>query len=558
MSNDPELEQEKQTVSRRTMLAGGAGIAALSATQLVSGCASSSNNAVAGSTTEAIRKVPGAPFDSFRDYIEAIEAHGLVLRLPRIDQDAYELAALMYRLTDEYGWYEAPCIIAEEIKIDGKWVKGPVIVNHMGHWFTEAITFGVELVPDDGVATYRKTMKKLEGMLVDGEYPKIAPVEVAREEAACKEFVLRGEDIDLTRFAFIQSNPADSRRYVNTGSSFTYGPVIGKNFGTYRCELRGPRLLGFNPEPNQTAWRTLMAAKERGEKSVRISIALGLDPVIWTISSSRIVNRMSKEQVDELAIAGGMRGEPVKVVRSETNDHMVPASAEMIIEGEVPLDDLMPEGPFGEMYGYLGDKRETNFIVNVLAVTHRKNPWILNQFTGATRGYATAPTAVLFNTSLRRLVPNLIELHSPVDATGLTYVRIKKTEPGEGLKAGQRLASIIPIYKVVIVVDEDVDVLDTQQVNHAIGSRWMPKTATKLVENVRAMGLDPSRDADGKVSKIVIDATKQWPEENGPEVFPRLNRTLLEELAPESFELVDRKWGAIIKRKSRTFGPVSG
>ncbi|MDP6414085.1 MAG: hypothetical protein QGG54_03510 [Gammaproteobacteria bacterium] len=72
------------------------------------------------------------------------------------------------------------------------------------------------------------------------------------------------------------------------------------------------------------------------------------------------------------------------------------------------------------------------------------------------------------------------------------------------------------------------------------------------------MGLDPSRDADGKVSKIVIDATKQWPEENGPEVFPRLNRTLLEELAPESFELVDRKWGAIIKRKSRTFGPVSG
>ena len=143
MSNDPELEQEKQTVSRRTMLAGGAGIAALSATQLVSGCASSSNNAVAGSTTEAIRKVPGAPFDSFRDYIEAIEAHGLVLRLPRIDQDAYELAALMYRLTDEYGWYEAPCIIAEEIKIDGKWVKGPVIVNHMGHWFTEAITFGV-------------------------------------------------------------------------------------------------------------------------------------------------------------------------------------------------------------------------------------------------------------------------------------------------------------------------------------------------------------------------------------------------------------------------------
>ncbi len=555
MSNNQKSERDEETVSRRAMLAGGAGLAAVSASQWLTGCAGNPSQAAAAGSVRP--DAPTAPFESLRDYIEAIEAYGLVLRIPRVDQDAYELAALMYRLTDEYGWYEAPCIVAEQVRIQGKWVEGPVIVNHMGHWFTEAITFGVEPVQDDGVASYRKVMNKLDGMLVDGEYPRIEPVEVSPQEAPCKEVVLRGDDIDLTKFAFIQSNPADSRRYVNTGSSFTYGPVIGKNFGTYRCELRGPRLLGFNPEPNQTAWRTLMAAKERGEKSIRISVALGLDPVIWTISSSRIVNRMSKEQVDELAIAGGMRGKPVRVVRSETNEHMIPASAEMIIEGEVPLDENLPEGPFGEMYGYLGAKRNTNFFINVLAVTHRKKPWIINQFTGATRGYATAPTAVLFNTGLKKLVPNLIELHSPVSATGLTYVRIKKTKPGEGLKAGQRLASIIPIYKVIVVVDEDVDVLDTQQVNHAIGSRWMPKTATRIVENVRAMGLDPSRDAEGKVSKIVIDATRQLPEENGPEIFPELNRTLLEKLAPESFALVDRKWGDIIKRKIRTFGPVT-
>ncbi len=553
MSDEPDRITDEPELSRRMMLAGGAGLAALSASQWVTGCAAAGTRQPAAGSAAAIRNAPQAPYESFRDFIAALEARGLVFRVPRIDQDAYELTALTYRLIDEYGWYEAPCIVVDEVRIDGQWVRGPLVVNHMGHWFTEAIAFGVEPVPHDGVASYRKVMTKLEGMLVAGEYPRIEPVEVSPADAPCKEVILRGDDIDLTKFAFIKSNPADSRRYVNTGSSFTEGPDIGKNFGTYRCELRGPRLLGFNPEPNQTAWRTLMAAKERGEKSVSVSIVLGQDPVIWTISGSRIVNRLSKEKVDELAIAGGMQGQPVKVVRSETNQHRVPANAEMVIEGEVPLDQLMPEGPFGEMYQYLGARRAENFILRVTAVTHRRDPWILNQFTGVTRGFATAPTAVLFNHSLRALVPSLIELHSPVDATGITYVRINKTKAGEGLKAGQRLASIIPIFKVVIVVDADIDILDPKQVNLAIGSRWMPKTATKIIENARAMGLDPSRDADGKVSKIVIDATRQLPEENGPAEFPELNRTLLERLAPESFDLVEQKWGAAIKRKYPTF-----
>ncbi len=248
-----------------------------------------------------------------------------------------------------------------------------------------------------------------------------------------------------------------------------------------------------------------------------------------------------------------MRGQAIEVVKSETNEHRVPAHAEMIIEGEVPLDTMMPEGPFGEMYQYLGEQREQNFIMNVTAVTHRRDPWILNQFTGVTRGYVTGPTAVLFNEGLRRLVPGMIEIHSPVDTTGLTYVKVKKTKPGEGLEIGEKLATLIPIYKVVVVVDDDIDVLDSKQVNMAIGSRWQPKTASLILEGLRGMPLDPSIDSQGKTSKIVIDATVKWPEEGGPEAYARLNRTLLEKMAPESFDLVDRKWGDRINRKYTTF-----
>ena len=555
MSEDTKSFENIRTVNRRTLLASGASLAAVSAHNALAGNGEGSSLKWPVAAATSLQNAPRAPFDTFRDYIAALEAHGLVFRVARIDQDAYELTALTYRLIDEYGWYEAPCILAEEIKIDGKWVKGPVITNHQGHWFAEAIVFGVDVIPDDGVGTYRKAMGHLQSLLVKGEYPTIDPQEVSRDEALCKQVVLRGDDIDLTKFAYIQSNPADSRRYINTGSVFTDDPVIGKNFGTYRCELRGPRLIGVNSEINQTAWRTLNAARDRGEKIAKVSIAVGQDPIIWVISGSRIVNRLSKQKVDELAIAGGMRGKAVEVVRSETNDHMVPANAEMIIEGEIPLDETLPEGPSGEMYQYLGARRDENFFMRVTAVTHRRDPWILNMFTGATRGYVTGPTAVLFNTGLKRLVPGLIELHSPVDTTGLTYVRIKKTKPGEGLEAGKKLAAIIPIFKIVVVVDEDIDVLDAGQVNMALGSRWQPASASYIFDfdEARGMPLDPSTIKRGRSSKIVIDATKQWPEEGGPENYAELNRTLLEELAPESFANVDEKWGDVVSRKLRKF-----
>jgi len=555
MSDKSKLSDQSQTVSRRTLLATGAGLAAASMQKVLAANSDGSGMKWPVAAAASLQDVPGAPFDTFRDYIAALEAHGLVFRVPRLDQDAYEMTALTYRLIDEYGWYEAPCILAEEVKIDGKWFKGPVLTNHQGHWYAEAIVFGVDVVPDNGVATYRKAMRHLEGLLENGAYPTIEPNEVSRDKALCKQVVLRDDDIDLTKFAYIQSNPADSRRYINTGSVFTDDPVIGKNFGTYRCELRGPRLIGVNSEPNQTAWRTLNAARDRGEKIAKVSIAVGQDPIIWIISGSRIVNRLSKEKVDELAIAGGMRGKAVDVVRSETNGHMVPANAEMIIEGEIPLDERLPEGPFGEMYQYLGARRDENFFMHVTAVTHRKDPWILNMFTGVTRGYVTGPTAVLFNTGLKRLVPGLIELHSPVDTTGVTYVRIKKTKPGEGLEAGKKLGAIIPILKIVVVVDDDIDVLDGGQVNMAIGSRWQPASATYIFDfdEARGMPLDPSTIKRGRSSKIVIDATRQWPEEGGPENYAQLNRTLLEELAPDSFTRVDEKWGDLVKRRTHTF-----
>jgi len=553
---EPETSRQLEAgiFSRRNFLAITAGMAA-------SGCASSgstaANDRIASAEAAAASRrasAPKAPFDTLRDYIAAIEAYGLLLRFDKVDQDAFEGTAIVYALIDKYGWYDAPAIMFENVKQDGVWIKGPVIINHQGHWDTECITFGLEPAKGDSRESYRKALKYMREQIVDGKYPEIAPVEVSKDKALCKQVIETGDAIDITKFAFITSNPADGGRYVNTGSVFTSDPDMGVNYGTYRCQIRGPRTLGINPEPNQTGWKMLMAAKERGDKIARVSIAVGQDPIVWLVSGSKVAPRFGKTVIplDELAVAGGLRGKALEVVRSETNDIMVPANCEMIIEGEVPLQEsMLPEGPFGEMYGYLGLKKDENFWMNITAITYRKDPWIMNQFTGATRGYVTAPVASLFNESFSKMIPGLVEINQPVDTTGLCFVKIKKTQPGQGLKAGKRLASIVPLFKVTIVVDDDVDVLNWYEVGLAMGARYTPATATEIFTG-RGMPLDPSSAHRGDSSKIVIDATRQLPAEGGPDVYPELNRTLLEKLAPDAFDVAIGNWGDVINSWGKT------
>jgi 4-hydroxy-3-polyprenylbenzoate decarboxylase len=530
------------SISRRTFLGNTAGISAAAWAAADRALAQAAPGSPAPQTAAAAPAWQFGPFDDLRGYVRELDRRGLLLRVRDIDQDNYEATALMYRLVDKFGMYQAPCLYIENIRIDGRWHKGPLIANHFGHWDTECLAFGLEPVAGDHYATYYKACARVDEFLKlgkGGAFPEAPFREVARSEAPCKEVVLTGDAIDLTRFAFIQSNPMDAGRYVNTGSVFTDDKDLGKNFGTYRCQIKGPRMLGVNPEPGQGAWQAFMKAKERGEKSVPVSIALGQDPVTWVVSSSKL----NRAKADELTVVSAIRGKPLSVVKSETNGHLVPAHSEIVIEGEVVLDEGMkPEGPFGEMYGYMGRRKAENFWMNVRCITHRRNPWIVNSFTGLTRGFPTAPLEQLAVATMKRFVPAVQFMHSPVEATGFTFVSLKKTKPGQALEVGKRIAEIVGIAKVVVVVDDDLEVLDRVQMMHAMGSRWQPQPATAIIPRSRGMPLDPSLTDAPYTSKIVIDATRQLPEEGGPKEYQHLNRSALRELAPQSFEIAGRNW----------------
>jgi 4-hydroxy-3-polyprenylbenzoate decarboxylase len=456
----------------------------------------------------------------------------------------------MYRLVDRFGPYRAPLVVFDEVKINGTWLKGPVIGNQLRHVEAETLLFGLDPVPFDDSATWHRARAHLDEVLVQsgGEYPTIPPVEIAAADAPCKEVVLDGDEIDIRKFPFFRNNPGDSGRFLNTTSVFTSDPEIGLNIGTYRCEIKGPRHIAVGSGEGQTGYTMLMRAKERGELTAPVTLIVGQEPMVWLVSGARIPARRGTKPVDELATAGGLRGKAIEVVRCDTNDFLVPAATEMVIEGEVSLESFEANGPYGEGSGYIGAPYNSAFTMTVKRITHRRDPWIVNDFTGITRPLIEQPSAALTVAGLQRFMPGIIDYRY---IASVTWISIDKTKPGQALETGKRLAKLIPVFKIVIMVDADVDLWSDADRFMAFATRWQAWPASYVFEDLPTMPLEPSSPEREHTSKIVIDATRQWPAEGGPAKYPDYSREVLEQKNPDIFTTVDERWGDVINAKSR-------
>ena len=231
------------------------------------------------------------------------------------------------------------------------------------------------------------------------------------------------------------------------------------NFGTYRCQVKGPRKIMVNFEGGQTGIKMADAARKRGETSMPVTLVIGQDPMTWMVSSSRIPSRVrNRKPIDELAVVGGLRGKAVEVVPTESGLFNIPAHSEIVIEGTVDLFNLEEEGPYHEMYGYMGIKKAKNYVMTVDTITHREDPWVMNSFTGVVQEYITAPQRAENIYNLRRSFPQVVDYHAPHESQGFAYISIKKDAPGQALKVAKPIAMFNPLARITVVVDDDIDV----------------------------------------------------------------------------------------------------
>jgi len=200
-------------------------------------------------------------------------------------------------------------------------------------------------------------------------------------DAPCQDICVLGDALDAAGAALdglpvpISTPGFDNAPYLSAGHYITKDPETGRqNVGNYRGQLKSPRRLGMNPSVELRAgiYAHWLKYKARGEP-MPCAVVVGAPPLVSYAAVQKL-----PEDLDELAVAGGLAGAPINVVRGKTVDLLVPAEAEIVIEGLIDTEFLEPEAPFGESHGYV-NLQEYNAFMNVTAITRRRNA-ILTSF----------------------------------------------------------------------------------------------------------------------------------------------------------------------------------
>ena len=318
----------------------------------------------------------------------------------------------------------------------------------------------------------------------------------------CKDVIIKGADVDMRALPQIVHHGDDGGPYITAAISFAKDPDTGiYNCAYNRLMITGKDTTSIHLTLGKHLWEFHQVAAARGEP-LPVAFAIGVHP---TIALGCLAIGSIDE--DEVAIMGGLFGEPLEMVRCETVDLLVPAHAEMIIEGEILPGATVDEGPFGEFTGYSLGARERE-VVKVKAITHRKDAVFYDMNVGHLDHMllSTIPMEANLYRAVRSMVPSVKAVRVPSPFT--CFVSIEQRLKGQGKNAIMAVLGADLYVKRVVIVDHDVDIFDERQVNWAIATRCQPERDLIVIGGARGSDLDPSTSGDdGFTSKWGVDAT---------------------------------------------------
>ncbi len=331
----------------------------------------------------------------------------------------------------------------------------------------------------------------------------IPPVHVA--SGFCQEVCYLGEEANAEKLPLMAHFEQDAGRYITSGVIVAKDPDHGwGNLSFARMQLQGPRQFGISVHSRGHLWDYQRRAEAQG-RDLEVAVVIGMHPAFLVASASRV-----GIEVDEYDIAGALLGRPLELVACKTVDLHVPAQAEIVLEGVIEANRREDEGPFGEYTGY-STSRSTRNVFTLTALTHRTTPYFLDVCPGASRdhlflGRVQKESEVL--RKLREILPGVTAIHYPTSGTHYhCYVSIKKQRPGDGRHAALLVLGLDAYVKLVIVVDDDIDISNEAEVMWALATRLQPAEDTIIIKNMTCNVLDPSSE-NGLSSKLAIDATR--------------------------------------------------
>lgn len=427
------------------------------------------------------------PFRDLRQFLAVLEKKRELVRVKKEVNLKYEIGAYIRKTSDLQG----PALLFEKVKGHKISVVGGIFATR------KLASMALE-------ATEKKAVQKFLKGIKNPIPPKLV------SKGPCQEVVLKGAKVDLGKFPIPIYGEKDAGPYITVGVQISKDPETGsKNAAIYRMQVKGKNRLGIMSHAFQHLATQFAKAEAKGEP-LEVAVPIGIDPVIPLASQVK-----APYGVDELEIAGGIRGQPVEVVKCKTLDLEVPATAEIVIEGKVLPNVREQEGPFGEFTGFYG-LQENNPVVEVTAITHRKNPIFQAGLTGlpTTENHIMkefAYEATLYE-RLKQEYPEVQNVHySPAGGTQfIVFISLKQRYKGEAKNVLLSALGDSSRPKFVIVVDDDVDIYDHIKVLWALSFCTQPAEDIFIVPGTAGGPLDPSVPEKEVTSVMGIDATRRF------------------------------------------------
>ena len=466
------------------------------------------------------------PYRSLRDFIARLEAADRLVRVAAPVSPVLEMTEIQTRLLAEGG----PAVLFENVvREDGGGCYMPVLVNLFGT--VERVAWGMDRTLDqlrevgETLAFLRQPEPPGGWREAMGMLPLLKTVMAMKPRsvgtAPCQQVVLQGDEIDLSRLPIQTCWPGEPAPLITWPLVVTQGPdpkgsrSDNFNLGIYRMQVTGR---------NTTLMRWLRHrggaqhhARWKAEKSdpLPAAVVIGADPGTLLAAVTPVPDTLSEYQ-----FAGLLRGQKLDLVDCKTVPLKVPAEAEIVLEGEVSLEEYGDEGPYGDHTGYY-NAVERFPVFKIKAVTMRRDPIYLSTFTGRPPDEPSVLGEALnevFVPLLQQQFPEIVDFWLPPEGCSyrIAIVSMKKAYPGHAKRVMMGVWSYLRQFsytKWVIVVDDDIDARDWKDVMWAVSTRMDPARDITVIENTPIDYLDFASPDSGLGSKIGLDATNKWPPE---------------------------------------------
>ena len=334
---------------------------------------------------------------------------------------------------------------------------------------------------------------------------EIEPKEV--NDGPIKETIITGSRVDLKELPVLTHFSEDAGPYITAGIVVAKHPQTGiRNASFHRLQVKGPQRLGISLHSRRHLWEYQRIAEEKGQ-ALEVAVIIGAHPLFYFGSG------LWKGPIggDEYNIAGGFLGMPLEIVKGETVDLEFPANAEIVLEGKILPHVREDEGPFGEFTGY-ASKNSTRHVMEVSAILQRHDAIYQDIVSGMSTEHTLLlgiPQEARIFEQLKSVVPTIKAVSYPSSGTCRFHCYISMNKAAEGQPSNAIFSAFAEdlSLKLVIVVDDDIDVYNEKEVLWALATRFQADKDLFVANRCMGALLDPSAK-EGLTAKMGIDATK--------------------------------------------------